>query len=59
MKWNRGAAPGAITKLLMGSALPHLDESQFPQDGDDFSRFQDREMPHESGNRDILDTNKL
>lgn len=59
MKGNSSAASGPVTKLLVRSALPHLDKSQLAQDGDDLGGLQYRDARHVSRNRDVLDSDKL
>jgi hypothetical protein len=59
VKWNSGGTSGTITKLPMGSTLPHLDKSQSMQDGYNFSGFQYWDVSHVLRNRDVLHPDKL
>jgi hypothetical protein len=59
VKWNSAAMSGTVAKLLVGSTLAHLDESQLVQDRDDFSRFPYRDVSHVSRDRNVLHPDKL
>ncbi len=59
VKWNRCIAAGGVTKLLVRTALPHFGEAQFAQDRYDFGRLENRDITHDSGDRNVLYSNKL
>jgi hypothetical protein len=41
------------------TALPHFGEAQFAQDRYDFGRLENRDIAHDSGDRNVLYSNKL
>lgn len=46
MNRNGGTAPVWVPKLLMRAALSGFGKPQFFQDGNDYSRFQNRDVAH-------------
>ncbi len=46
MKGNRGDAAIRMLKLLVRAALPDLDEPKALENGNDLSRFENRQVPH-------------
>ena len=54
MKWHGRSPTIAVSKLLMGAALPNLDEAQLPEERDDLARLQDRNLAHRSRHFDGL-----
>lgn len=59
MEGHGCVSPRAVTKLLVRPALPHLRESQFEQNRDDFRGLEDRNVSHDSCNGNVLNSNKL
>lgn len=48
-----------MTKLLVGTALPDLDEAMLLQDFDNFARFENRDRTHPSGHLNLPYPNEL
>ena len=46
MNRNGGTSPIRVPKLLMRAALAGYGKSQFFQNGNDYSRFQNRDVAH-------------
>src|SRR3546814_3623676 len=59
MKRHRGAAHLVVTELLVRTTLTHFREPWRNQDGDDFARLENGDVPHRSGDCDVLDTHEL
>jgi hypothetical protein len=59
VKRNRRAAPGTVAKLLMRTTLSHVHKAQPPQNGSDFGRLQNWNVPHVSSNADVLYAHEL
>src|SRR3546814_8486058 len=59
MKRHRGASTLGVTELLVRTTLTHFREPERNQDGDDFARLENGDVPHRSGDCDVLDTHEL
>jgi hypothetical protein len=49
----------AVTKLLVRTALAYLNKAQALQDRDNFGGLEDRDIAHDSGDRDVLNPNEF
>ena len=49
----------AVTKLLVRTALAYLDKAQALQGRDNFGGLEDRDIAHDSGDRDVLNPNEF
>jgi len=59
VKRNRRVAPRAIAKLLVRTTLPHFNEAQSTQNRYDFGGLENRNISHDSGDCDVLHSDKL
>src|SRR3546814_19352 len=59
MKRHRDASTLGVTELLVRTTLTHFRETGRNQDGDDLARLENGDVPHRSGDCDVLDTHEL
>ena len=59
MKRNRGATAFGIAKLFVRSALTDFGETEFDEDGNDFTGLENGDVAHYSSDCDVLDSDKL
>ena len=59
VKRERRGAARAVSKLLVGTTLPNFNEAQPAQNRGDFGGLENRDVAHDSGDRDVLYPDKL
>jgi hypothetical protein len=59
VKWDRRRAARTVAKLFMRTTLPHFGEAQPSQNRYDFGGFEDWNITHDSGDCDVLHSDKL
>lgn len=59
MKGDRCGSARTVAKLLMRTALPDLNKTEFQQNRDDFDRLENGDVAHDLCNGDILNADEF